>query len=140
MLTIIFIHFFRLNSTCTHMDLPNLDPFFHWDNNVRNMEQLRPVKIYKPRVDPRDALRDYEFKQHFRFNKENATRLADMLHLERDNNRGLPLTPIQQVCITLGTFAGRHFQRISGYCGGVSQTAAWWVIDRVSLVNLMVEH
>ncbi len=92
----------------------------------------RTVKIYKARVDPRDALRDYEFKQHFRFSKENATRLADFLDLDRGNNRGLPLTPIQQVCIALATFAGGHFQRISGYCGMVSQNAAWWAIERVN--------
>jgi hypothetical protein len=54
------------------------------------------------------------------------------LALGRRNNRGRPLTPIQQVCVALNFYAGGHFTRISGLCGGVSQKTAWLAINRVT--------
>jgi hypothetical protein len=43
----------------------------------------------------------------YRFDKETVVRLTEQLpNLERPNDRGRPLTPIQQVCITLGYFGG----------------------------------
>ena len=53
-------------------------------------------------------------------------KLAIMLEpdLVYTNNRGQPLSPLQQVCIGLHHFAGGQFQRVSGVCGGVSQGAA----------------
>ena len=65
----------------------------------------------------------------YRFDKETVVRLTEQLpNLERPNDRGRPLTPIQQVCITLGYFGGGQLTRIAGLCGGVSQKAAWWAI------------
>lgn len=52
--------------------------------------------------------------------------------LEYRNNRGSPLSPLLQVCITLNHYAGGHFQRISGCCGDVSTTAAHTAIHRVT--------
>ena len=49
-----------------------------------------------------------------------------------DNKRGKPLSPIQQVCIALHHFAGGQFQRVSGVCGGVSQSAARQAVVRVT--------
>ena len=68
-------------------------------------------------------------------------RLAGMLELERANNRGLPLTPIQSVCLTLSHFGGAHFNRVSAYCGNVSHHAAHDAIDRVrrGILNLKDE-
>ena len=82
------------------------------------------------------------FDRHFRFNKVNVERLADMLNLERETDQGSPLTPVQSVCIALNSFAGGHFQRISGYCGNVSQNAARVAINRVTaeLLRLMPEY
>jgi hypothetical protein len=69
----------------------------------------------------------------YRFDKETVVRLTEQLpNLERPNDRGRPLTPIQQVCITLGYFGGGQLTRIAGLCGGVSQKAAWWAIRRVT--------
>ena len=60
-------------------------------------------------------------------------RLTELLpNLEQPNDCGRPLTPIQQVCITLGYFGGGQLTRIAGLCGGVSQKAAWWAIRRVT--------
>jgi hypothetical protein len=59
-------------------------------------------------------------------------RLVEILNLGRMNNRGRPLTPIQQVCLGLNFYAGGHFTRISGLCGGVCQKTAWLAIERVT--------
>jgi len=59
-------------------------------------------------------------------------RLAGLLDgLEYVNNRGRPLTRIQQVCVCLGFLGGGHLTRIAGLCGGVSQKAAWCAVRRV---------
>ena len=49
---------------------------------------------------------------------------------------------IQAVCITLNHFGGGHFQRVSGYCGNVSTTAAWHAIQRVrdQLAGMKAEY
>jgi len=103
--------------------------------NLRDEEEqqhrVRVPRIVFPRVDPTEFLTDFEFKRHFRFDKHNVERLARMLDLSHRDNRGSPLTPVQTVCIALNHFAGAHFQRVSGYCGNCSQSAAWWAIDRV---------
>ena len=52
------------------------------------------------------VMSEKECKQHFRFSKCNIERLADVLHLEKYNNRGNPLSGIQQVCIALNSYAG----------------------------------
>jgi hypothetical protein len=49
----------------------------------------------------------------------------------RDNNRGLPLSPIQATCIALNHFGGGNFIRIAAYCGNVSYTCAWKAVNRV---------
>ena len=61
-------------------------------------------------------------------------RLADMSEpdLLFDTNRGLPLSPVQQVCTALLHYAGGQFQRISGLCGGISQYAARAALVRVT--------
>lgn len=61
-------------------------------------------------------------------------RLTGLLEgLGRPNNRGRPLTPIQQVCIALNFYGGGHLTRIAGLCGGVSQKAAWCAVRRVTM-------
>jgi len=64
-----------------------------------------------------------------------------MLQLHRGTNRGVPLTPVQTMCLALNHFGGGHFQRVTGYCGNVSQNAAFCAIERVrqKLVELKAE-
>ena len=94
---------------------------------------VRAKKVYKERSDPTSML-DAEFKRHFRFSKLSVNRITDLLRedLEYENNRGLPVPPLEQVCITLNSFAGANFQRISGWCGGVSQNTARLCVARVT--------
>jgi hypothetical protein len=102
------------------------------DLNQRNLQQPRPRRIYTPRVDPIELMSDFQFKRHFRFSKDNARRILELLDLDRPNNRGLPLTPMQQLCLALNQYGGGHFTRVSAYCGNVSYTAAWAAIDGVT--------
>ena len=113
-------------------DLFGLDVLRYEEEQQQQAANIRP-KMYKPRTDPRD-MRDTEFKQHFRFSKDSVNRLADLLaeDLSRATNRGLPVPPAMQICIALNTFAGGHFQRISGWCSGVSQNSARLCVVRVA--------
>ena len=61
--------------------------------NLREQRIQRPQRV--PRVEPTEFLTDAVFKRHFRFDKRNVERIADMLDLEHPNNRENPLTPIQ---------------------------------------------
>lgn len=88
-------------------------------------------RVYNDRIDPRRHLNDVDFKKHFRFNKQTVTWLAESLALERANDRGRPLTPIQSVCLTLNHFGGGQFNRVSAYCGNSSASATWRAIERV---------
>ena len=111
-------------------DMFGLDVLQH---NQENRAVVRPQKVYNPRTDPRSML-NTEFKRHFRFTKDSVNRLTDLLRedLEYENNRGLPVPPVEQVCITLNSFAGANFQRISGWCAGVSQNTARLCVVRVT--------
>jgi hypothetical protein len=78
------------------------------------------------------VLNDVVFRQNFRFTKNHARQLADLVVPQRPTDRGLPLTPVQKVCLALNHYAGGHFTRISAYCGNVSYYAAWSAIDEVT--------
>jgi hypothetical protein len=86
---------------------------------------------YERRVDPLE-LQDKEFYRHFRFDKPSAIRLAEFLSddLSYETRCGRPLSPVQQVCVALNSYAGGHFQRISGFCSGISQSTACRAIHR----------
>jgi hypothetical protein len=66
-------------------------------------------------------------------------RLAALLNLGRDNDRGRPLSPIQQVCVALNFYGGGHYTRVAGLCGGVSQNAGWTCIERVTNALLLLK-
>lgn len=98
----------------------------------------RPYRRYPERIEPTISLNDMTFKRTFRFDKENVVRIAHMLNLERESNRGLPLTPIQVVCIGLNHLADGHFNRISALCGNCSDHSAWVAVDRFR--DAVLEH
>jgi DDE superfamily endonuclease len=102
------------------------------DLQIRNLQQQRTPRVYKPRIDPTEVLNDFEFKRTFRFEKNHVCQLAELLRLQRPTDRGLPITPVQSVCLALNQYAGAHFTRVSAYCGNVSYHAAWSAIDRVT--------
>ena len=93
---------------------------------------VRIPKSYPPRLNPADTMTDAMFKSHFRFDKLSVIRMVDELGLERENNRGLPITPQQELCIALCHLAGGHFNRISALAlGEVSKSTAQKAIKNV---------
>ena len=97
----------------------------HHFQQQQNRRQIKP-RTYGDRSDPRVMMTEQEFKRHFRLNKDSVTRLCELLKddLKFKTERGKPIPPIVQVCITLNHYAGGHFQRISAWYGGVSQNGA----------------
>lgn len=70
---------------------------------------------------------DAQFKLHFRFTKVGVRRITNMLlpFLMRNNEKGNPLSPFNQVCIALLQLSGACFQRTTGLAaGGISQNCA----------------
>ena len=79
-------------------------------------------------------LTDVAFKLHCRFDKITVVRIAHILdrYLRRENMRGSPLSPRNQVAVALLQLSGGSFQRITGLAaGGLSQNAAQVAAIRV---------
>jgi hypothetical protein len=98
------------------------------------IQLVRQPVVYDRRADHMQVLNTAEFKRTFRFNKAGVDALVEMLYdqLHIPSNRGRPLSVLQQVLVALNHFAGGHFQRTSGLCGGVSQSTVCRVVQRVS--------
>lgn len=100
--------------------------------DFRRVAAVRVPKTYPARVNPADMMTDEVFKSHFRFDKMSVLRLLDELGMERQINRGLPITPQQALCIGLCHVAGGHFQRITALSiGKVSKSTAHYAIKDV---------
>ena len=85
-------------------------------------------------ADPLLALSDVEFRKNFRFSKEHAGQILQMVlpNLSHASDKGHPLTPMQQLCIVLNFYGGGMFQRVMGLCGGVSQKTASRCVEKVT--------
>ena len=68
------------------------------------------------RVNPLEAFTDYDFIKFYRLSKQTVIELAQIVTplLEKPNNRGLPLSPLQCICLTLSFLGSAAFQRITG--------------------------
>lgn len=113
------------------------DPFFDLrvlQFGVQQQQQERRRLIYDVRKDPFEELGDRQFKRHFRFDKPSVERIVHLIEdkLTFETEQGRPLSPSQQVCIALNSYASGSFQRIVGLCAGVSQNAARHAILRVT--------
>ena len=73
-------------------------------------------------------------RRHYRFSKNNVHRLCNLLQndLEYQSSRGSPLTPLNQICLTLAYFGGGTFQHTAGLMGGVSKACSNQTIHRVT--------
>ena len=82
---------------------------------VNQPRQRRPRQLLD-RVNPIEAFTDYDFLKFYRLSKQTVIELAQIVSplLEKPNNRGLPLNPLQCVCLTLSFLASAAFQRITG--------------------------
>ena len=96
------------------------------------------------REDPREAVPNpNEFHRHFRMSPEHTEAIVALIQddLVYKNQRGNPLSPMQQFSVAMMTFGAANFQRISARAMGVSQNAARTAIIRVcdALVRLKPE-
>jgi hypothetical protein len=109
--------------------------------DIRHRRRPRAPAVRLRRQNPTDpgVLSDRAFKSHYRFDKESVRRLAGLLDLGRQDDRGRPLSPIQQLCVALNFYGGGHYTRVAGLCGGVSQAAAWNAIERVTNALLLLK-
>ena len=69
--------------------------------NQEDEEEVRPRQIREllDRSNPLEDYSDYDFLKFFRLSKKTVCDLTDIVAplLERPHNRGLPLSPLQQV-------------------------------------------
>ena len=79
-----------------------------------------------------DSMSDSDFESCLWFSKRNVQRIADMLELDPDNNRGRPLSGYHQVALALNCMAGNSFQRITGLALSASQSTVHRCLLRVT--------
>jgi hypothetical protein len=62
-------------------------------------EQPRQIRELLDRSNPLEDYSDYDFQKFYRLSKRSVLDLTEIVTplLERSNNRGLPLSPLQQV-------------------------------------------
>lgn len=88
------------------------------DDEQEEVNQPRPRRPRQllDRVNPIEAFTDYDFLKFYRLSKQTVIELAQLVSplLDKPNNRGLPLNPLQCVCLTLSFLASAAFQRITG--------------------------
>ncbi|XP_018363578.1 PREDICTED: putative nuclease HARBI1 isoform X2 [Trachymyrmex cornetzi] len=94
---------------------------------------IRP-KRFKQRMNYFDDLDDIEFKMRFRLNKNSV--LLILNHIEEvlifRSNRNNPISPMQQLLLTLRFYATGSFIISAGDFAGVSTTSAHRIIHRVT--------
>ncbi len=83
-----------------------------------------------------------DFYAHFCFTKVNFLKVVDLIKedLAQADGGGKPLSPLQQMALTLSFFSSDAFLRISGHTLGVKKTCAHWTIKRISSVLMSHEY
>jgi hypothetical protein len=113
---------------------------FEETEDLVEMEIVRQPVVRDRRATLIASVGDAEFKRQFRFTKEAFIVLSEMLgeQLRLPCERGRPVTVHQQLLVALNHYAGGHFQRTSGLCGGISQPTVSRIVKRVS--RAICEH
>ena len=72
---------------------------------------LRETRVLWDRMNPLTNFNDREFRLNFRMAKPSLLSLVDLLgpDLERPDQRGSPLNPVQQTCLCLQYYATGWF-------------------------------
>jgi hypothetical protein len=72
-------------------------------------------------------------RKQYRFTKEGLIKLNGLIEekLQFDDQRGSPLSPLQQLCLAMTYFASDTPQRTAGYLAGVKSTCANSTVKRV---------
>ncbi|KAJ8686541.1 hypothetical protein QAD02_022335 [Eretmocerus hayati] len=120
-----------------HEDVEEI--FQLWNDELDADEEVRmrlPKRYVRDYQDPFDWYRDHEFEGRYRFSKGVVRYYLLPLirdHLDRPNNRGLPIAPLLQLTIVLRYYATASFQKVHGDLRGLSQSSICLCIRRVSI-------
>lgn len=93
--------------------LSDSDDGFQDENAENNIRWRLPKRYIRDGENPIEFYEDRPFKKRYRFNKRTVIDILLPLvyeQLQRDNNRGLPISPIMQLLITLRFYATSSFQ------------------------------
>lgn len=108
------------------------------DENVEDRILLRLAKRYiRDWENPMEFFEDVPFRKRYRFNKGAIIEILLPLvndKLRRFNNRGLPISPLMQLLITLRFYATSSFQIVNGDLRGYSQASVSRIVARVSRI------
>ena len=102
-----------------------------WDNTRR----VRRIRHLQERFNPLEEYDNANFRLLFHLGKDSVIKLTaiEKNELEHPKRRGLPLTPIQQVLLTLRFYVTASFPQVIGVLFGVSNYAVCnEVVHRVS--------
>ncbi len=82
---------------------------------------IRETRVLWDRKNPMVHYNDEDFHRNFHFSKSNLLKIDDLIcdDIQLQSMKGLPLNPIQQVCLTTSFFANGSFQHVAGYLAGV---------------------
>lgn len=95
---------------------------------------LREGRILWDRLNPLIDISENEFRSQYRLTKGAVLQLVSEIQeeLQFRNNRGNPLTPLQQTSLALTFYASGTFMRTAGYLAGVKKSCACKTIHRVT--------
>ena len=100
-----------------------------WDNIGRDNFVYEP-RVELNRQDPLNHYSEIEFLRNFRLTKDSANELANFLEDELvfRTERSRPMTPLQQLCVTLAFLANGSFIHVAGELMGVKKSCAFYNI------------
>ena len=101
--------------------------------NLENEERLGNVN-FRDRNNHFDDLSDTKFLERYRLSKAVVLKLLEDIEarLEYHTNRNHPLTPIQQLLLTLRFYATGSYQIVVGDTNGVSKATVCRCVRKVS--------
>lgn len=81
-------------------------------NEYEDIFMVMPRRYIRDMENPLEFYSDVEFKRRFRFTKNNVIQLLlpIIAPLQRNTNRGLPVSPLISLLVTLRFYATGNFQ------------------------------
>ena len=109
---------------------------------IEMLENLGPERVIAERNDHFYLMDDTKFVMRYRLSKQVTLKLLQQIEgmLEYPTNRNIPLTPIQQLLLTLRFYATGSFQIVIGDTNGVSKATISRYIKIVSEAIASLRH
>lgn len=106
------------------------------------LEMLPDIRLYRPRLDPFNHFSDSEFSIRYRFTKETVMYILDLIQNELQiiNNRGRPITALNQLLIALRFYATGTFQCVVGDLIHVHKSVVCKIIKKISHLIALLRY